>query len=123
MDSLMMPTTTRGAMRTWHHQKKTILLGFKNCGSGVLPSADMTSNDRNPLDYRLEEVINRYSAQTSWPRDEIQDGSPNVISNKESACIADEVTRMPDDNDPPLWRVRVHVSLSLFLVFFWPLTR
>ena len=87
-------------------------------GSGVDPSAAITSNDRNPLDYRLEEVIKRYSAQTSRPPDEIQDSSLNVIRNEEIATLAHEATQMPNDDDPPLWRVRVHVSPSLILFFF-----
>ena len=78
----------------------------------------MTGNDRNPMDYRLEEVINRYSAQTSWPLDENQDSSPKIVCNEDIASIANEVTQMPNDKDPPLWRVRVHVSLSLFLLHF-----
>jgi hypothetical protein len=65
------------------------------------------------LDRRLEEVINRYGAQTARPQDEIQEGSPNVFWNENISSIADAVSRMPTDDDPPLWRVRVRVSLSL----------
>lgn len=83
--------------------------------SAVVPAVSLT---RNPLDYRMEEVINQYNAPSSQPLDEYQDGPPNVFSNEDIASIADEVTRMPNDNDPPLWRVRVHVSLSQFLLFF-----
>ena len=74
------------------------------------PSAAMASNDPRSLDYRLEEVINQYGAQSSGPHDEIQDGTPNVMRNEEIASIADDVTRMPVDSDPPLWIVRVRVS-------------
>jgi hypothetical protein len=92
-------------------------LSNTNRGSMVDPSAAMASNDRRPLDYRLEEVISRYGAQTSQTLDEIQDSSPNVIPNEEIASLAHEVTPRPNDNDPPLWRVQVHVSLSLILLF------
>ena len=78
----------------------------------------MATNGSRPLDYRLEEVINRYGAQISMPREEIQDGSPNVLWNEDFVSIADSVTRMPVDNDPPLWVVRVRVSPSLFLLMF-----
>lgn len=89
-----------------------------NRGSGLDPSAARASNDGMPLDCRLEEVINRYGAQISRPRDEIEDDSPNVFWNENITSIADGVTRMPIDNDPPLWRVRVRVSLSLIELLF-----
>ena len=44
------------------------------------------------MDYRLEEVINRYSAQTSRPLDKNQDGSPKIVCNEDIASIANEVT-------------------------------
>jgi hypothetical protein len=89
-----------------------------NCSSVLNPSATRASNDSMPLDRRLEEVINRYDAQTPGPQDEIQEGSPNVFWNEKISSIADGVTRMPTVDDPPLWRVRVRVSLSLIQLLF-----
>jgi hypothetical protein len=89
-----------------------------NCGSVLDPSAGIASNDSRALDYRLEEVINRYSTQSSGDQDEIQDSFLNVFWNEETTSIADGVSRMPVDNDLPLWVVQVQVSLSLTLLWF-----
>jgi hypothetical protein len=147
----MASSTTTAARRTWNRQKKTKMLivralqtyvllydetydsavhhavpcalSDRNCSSVLDPSAARARNDSMPLDRRLEEVINRYGAQTAGPHDEIQDGSPNVFWNEKITSIADGVTRMPSDDDAPLWRVRVQVSLSLISALVWRLTR
>ena len=142
--ALLTTTTTAAARRTWN-QKKTMLIvrvwkhrfilyddtydsavdhavpsvfSNANRGSGLDPSAAGASNDSMPLDYRLEEVINRYGGQISQTRDEIEDGSPNDFWNENITSIADGVTRRPIINDPPLWRVRVRVSISLIELLF-----
>lgn len=66
----------------------------------------MASNDSRPLDHRLEDVINRYEAQISWAQDE------NMFPNEEIAWLAQCAMQMTTEEEPALWRVRVHVSLS-----------
>jgi hypothetical protein len=98
----------------------TVPSGFPNANRVSLlgPSAGIATNGTRPLDYRLEQVINRYGAQISEPQEEIQDGSPNVLWTEDFVSIADSVTRMPVDNDTPLWVVRVRVSPSLIVLMF-----
>ncbi|KAF8320244.1 hypothetical protein F5887DRAFT_1087885 [Amanita rubescens] len=84
-------------------------LSNRNCSPVLDPSVARASNDRMRQDCRLEEVINRYDAQIAVPQDENQDGSRDDSDfwNDNITSIADGVTRMPSDDDPPLWRVRV----------------
>jgi hypothetical protein len=82
-----------------------------NRGSWSRSSTAMASNDSSPLDYRLEEVINRYEAQISGARDEIESSQENVFEYEQMATWAECAMQMPSEDDPGLWRVRVRVSL------------
>jgi hypothetical protein len=88
-----------------------------NHGTESCTSTAMGSNDSRPADYRLEDVINRYEAQISGARDEIESPQENVFENEQIATWAERAMQMPSEDDPGLWRVRVRVSLIIYFLF------
>jgi hypothetical protein len=56
-------------------------------------------------------VINRYEARTAAADDVIESDIENEGEIEELASLAERALRMPNEQDPGIWRVRVRVSL------------
>ena len=82
-------------------------------------------DDGRPVDYRLEDVINRYEARVSASQDEIELPQEIVLRNEVIVPLAECAMEMPSEEDPGLWRVRVRVSAFLLSCFAinWLMTK